>query len=172
MRVEDSFYFGKIVRKHSYKGEVVVKIDPDYFELITELESVWIVQNNHLVPFFMEKIDYQRETFFRVKFENVDTDHEAEKLVGNAIYLNQKFLPKSKGTDFYKHEIIGFEVIDNNFGSIGKVERVNDTTPQLLLEISNGEKTILIPAIPEFIEKIDRKKKTILVNTPDGLLEL
>lgn len=172
MRVEDSFYFGKIVRKHSYKGEVVVKIDPDYFDLITELESVWIVQSNHLVPFFMEKIDYQRETFFRVKFENVNNDVEAEKLVGNSIYLNQNFLPKSKGNDFYKHEIIGFEVIDVQFGKIGSVIRVNDSTPQLLLEIDNGNKTVLIPAIPEFIEKIDRKKKTIIVNTPDGLLAL
>jgi 16S rRNA processing protein RimM len=172
MRVEDSFYFGKIVRKHSYKGEIVVKLDPDYFELMIELESIWIVQNNHLVPFFMENMSYQRETFFRVKLEGVDTEIEADKLMGSAIYLNKDFLPKSKGNDFYKHEIIGFDVIDVNHGNIGKIERVNDTTPQLLFEINNENKILLIPAIPEFLQKIDRKKKTITVVTPDGLLEL
>ena len=172
MRKEDSFYFGRIVRKHSYKGEVVVKLEPDFFELITELESVWLEQNHHLVPFFMENISYQKETFFRVKFEGIDSEVAANKLIGNAIYLNQKYLPKSDGNDFYKHEIIGFQVIDVNHGEIGKVLRVNDSTPQLLLEIQGNSKVISIPLNEAFVQEIDKKKKIITVETPDGLLDL
>lgn len=171
MRVEDCFYFGRIVRKHSYRGEVVFKLEPEFFELINELESVWLEINHHLVPFFMEKISFHRETFFRVKLEGIDSEVEADKLIGLAIYLHQKFLPKIEGDDFYKHEIIGFQVVDVNFGTIGKVVNVNDATPQTLLEIDNGSKIILIP-LQAFMQKIDKKKRLITVETPKGLLEL
>ena len=172
MRSEDVFYFGRIVRKHSYKGEVVVKLEPDFFELITESESVWLEQDHHLVPFFMEQIQYQKETFFRVKFEGIDTDIQAGKIMGSAIFLSKELLPKARGNDFYKHEVIGFKVIDVTYGEIGKVVNVNDSTPQILLEIDNGQKIILIPANEAFIQKIDRKTKSITVETPEGLLEL
>jgi len=171
MNVKDCFYFGRIVRKHSYKGEIVVKLEPDFLELINELESVWLEINHHLVPFFIEKIAFQRETFFRVKFEGVNTELEADQIVGKSIFLNQKYLPKTKEGEFFKHEIIGFQVVDIHYGEVGKVANVNDSTPQMLLEVDNGSKIIFIP-LAAFVKKIDKKKQLITVETPEGLLDL
>jgi len=172
MRVEDCFYFGKIVRKHSYKGEVVINLEPDFSEIITELESVWLLTNNQLVPFFIEKLTYYKNYMYRIQFEGLYSETEADKIIGNLVYLSNEYLPKSEGDDFYTHEILGFTVVDVNVGTVGKVMFVNVSTPQTLLEVDNGTKMVFIPAHEAFIRKIDKKKKIITVETPEGLLDL
>jgi len=81
-------------------------------------------------------------------------------------------LPQLEGTQFYYHEIIGFEMIDTEFGSVGTITGVNDSTAQALFEVDHNGSEVLIPINDEFIEKLDRENKTITVTTPEGLIDL
>ena len=83
-----------------------------------------------------------------------------------------ELLPKLEGNKFYFHEIINFKLIDENFGLVGVVKGVNDTTDQALFEVDRDGIEILIPLNDDFIKKIDRTNKSITVNTPKGLIEL
>jgi 16S rRNA processing protein RimM len=60
---------------------------------------------------------------------------------------------------------------DITYGHIGIIKAINDTTAQALFEVEKDGKEILIPVNDEFIVKVDRKK-TIIVNTPEGLIDL
>ena len=75
-------------------------------------------------------------------------------------------------TKFYFHEIIGFQLNDENFGAVGTVKGVNDSTAQALFEVDRNGIEILIPMNDDFITNLDRDAKTITVNTPPGLIEL
>ncbi|MGY5848083.1 ribosome maturation factor RimM [Salegentibacter sp. HM20] len=172
MTVEECFFLGKIVAKFSFKGEVLIKLDTDEPELYTEMESVLIEYNGNLVPFFIEKSSLQKSTLLRVKFEDIDTEEDAEDLVGALTYLPLTMLPQLEEDQFYYHEIIGFDVIDAEHGNIGKITGINDSTAQALFEIKKGDKDLLIPMNDEFIEKIDKPNKTIYLNTPEGLVEM
>ena len=172
MRKEDCFYLGKIVRKHSFKGEVVIKLDTDEPELYQGMESIFVDLGNNLIPFFIEKSLLQKGNQLRVQFEDVYTEEEADGILKADVYLPLDLLPKLSGNKFYFHEIIGFKVVDVNFGFVGVIEGVNDKTAQPLFEISNGDKEIFIPMIDDFIKKVDREKKVIEVDTPQGLIEL
>ena len=108
----------------------------------------------------------------RVKFEDVNTEDEASFIMKSGIYLPLDLLPKLEGNQFYFHEIIGFTVIDRNFGTVGVVVNVNDAAAQPLFEIERGDKEIFIPLIDDFIKKVDRNNKEIQVETPEGLIEL
>ena len=169
---DDCFYLGKIVKKHSFKGEVVIKLDTDEPELYRNMESVFVDIGNNLVPFFIEKSSLSRNTMLRVKFEDIDTEEDADSIVKSEIYLPVSLLPKLEGNKFYYHEVIDFTVIDEKHGDIGTITNINDSAAQPLFEIDNDGTEIFIPMVDDFIQKVDRDNKTIHVNTPEGLIDL
>lgn len=172
MQLAAYFYVGRIVRKFSYKGELIIQVDSDYPEIIIESESVYITIGDNLVPFFMEKKLWQKALQLRVRFEDVDSEQEADKLMGKKVYLPNSILPERTGLDFYNNEILEFKVEDKQYGYVGIVKGVNDKTPQTLLEVHDERGTVFIPVNDEFIKKIDRKNQLIVVETPEGLLDL
>ena len=94
MRKEDCFYLGKIVKKHSFKGELVIKLDTDEPELYGNMESVFVDLGGNLVPFFIEKSSLSKGTMLRVKFEDVNSEDEADMMIRSGIYLPLNLLPK------------------------------------------------------------------------------
>ena len=172
MRKEDCFYLGKIAKKFSFKGEVLIYLDTDEPELYENMESVFVEFNKNLVPFFIENAALHKNDFLRVQFEDVDSEEEADKLIGCEIYLPLNMLPKLEGNQFYFHEVIGFEIEDKRVGVFGKIVSINDTTAQPLFEVVNGEVEILVPMIDQFLVEIDRKNKKVVMDLPEGLIEM
>jgi len=125
-----------------------------------------------LIPFFIEQSQLHKSDLLRVKFEEVTTEEDADVLLKSDVYLPLDLLPKLEGNKFYFHEVIGFTIIDNTFGTVGVIKGINDNTSQALFEIDREGVEILIPMNDEFIKKIDRDSKTITVETPEGLIEL
>ncbi|WP_053992782.1 ribosome maturation factor RimM [Mangrovimonas sp. TPBH4] len=172
MQKKDCFYLGKIVKKYSFKGEVLVKLDTDEPELYDHLDSVFVELRNNLVPFFIESSQLHKSDLLRIKFEEVDTEQDADSIMKCDLYLPLEFLPKLEGNKFYFHEVIGFTIEDTNFGPIGTIKAINDSTAQALFEIDRDGIEILIPMNDEFIKEVNRDTKTILVETPEGLIDL
>lgn len=172
MKKEDCFYLGKIVKKYSFKGEVLAKLDTDQPELYENLDAIFLELRNNLVPFFVERSQLHKSELLRLKFEDVNTEADADSIMKSDLYLPLDLLPKLDGNKFYFHEVIGFTITDTNFGDVGVIKAINDSTAQALFEIDREGTEILIPMNDEFIVKVDRKQKTILVETPEGLIDL
>ncbi|EAQ40722.1 ribosome maturation factor RimM [Polaribacter sp. MED152] len=172
MRKEECFYLGRIVTKYSFKGEVVIKLDTDEPELYKNMESVYVEFGSNLVPFFIEKSSLHKGNQLRVQFEDVYSEEEADSILKCGIYLPLDLLPKLSGDKFYFHEVIGFKVMDANYGEVGSIVHINDKAAQPLFEIDSNGKEVFIPMIDDFIKKVDRANKTIEVETPEGLIEL
>ena len=172
MRKEECFYLGKIAKKFSFKGEVLIYLDTDEPELYENMESVFVELNKYLVPFFIENSSLHKNDFLRVKFEDIDTEDDADEIIGSELYLPLSFLPKLEGNQFYYHEVIGFKIEDQRLGVVGTIVSVNDSTAQPLFEVLNGNVEMLIPMIDQFLVKIDRENRKVVMNLPEGLVEM
>ncbi|WP_318641336.1 ribosome maturation factor RimM [Flavobacterium ardleyense] len=172
MRKEDCFYLGKIAKKFSFKGEVLAYLDTDEPELYENLESVFVEFNKNLVPFFIVSSSLHKNDFLRIRFEDMNTEEDADSIINCPIYLPISMLPKLSGNKFYFHEVIGFEIEDKRLGVFGKIVSINDTTAQPLFEVENGAVQLLIPMIDQFLVKIDRPNKKVLMDLPEGLIEM
>ena len=172
MKKEDCFYLGKIVRKYSFRGELLAKLDTDEPDLYDNLDAIFINLRGTLIPFFVKSSQLHKSELLRLKFEDVNTEADADALIKTDLYLPLDLLPKLEGNKFYFHEVIGFTVNDNNFGEVGILKSINDSTAQSLFEIDRDGVEVLIPMNDKFMVKVDRKNKTILLNTPEGLIDL
>jgi 16S rRNA processing protein RimM len=172
MRKEECFYLGKIAKKFSFKGEVLIYLDTDEPELYENMESIFVEYNKNLVPFFIENSSFHKNDFLRVKFEDVDNEAEADAILNHEVYLPLSMLPKLEGNKFYFHEVIGFEIEDKRIGIFGKIVSINDTSAQPLFEVINGNVEILVPMIDQFLVQIDRENKKVIMDLPEGLVEM
>lgn len=168
---EDCFYVGRIVKKYGFKGEVVLKLDTDVPEAYSQMESLFLQRAGAMVPFFIEKSSLSGE-YMRIKFEGVDTEGAAEAILRSEAYLPMDCLPDLGEGKFYYHEIKGYKAVDAMKGPIGIVTGVNDSAAQALFEIDCAGREILIPLVDDFIQKVDKKNKTLYLKAPEGLLDL
>ncbi|NTW33067.1 MAG: 16S rRNA processing protein RimM [Bacteroidetes bacterium] len=171
MKKEDNFQLGYISKTHGYKGEVVFLTNPEIQIKYNKLESVLLEINGNLIPFFIDSISVLANNAVLVKFNDIDSEEKAKKLVKCNIFLPLQMLAKSKKPP-QQSDIIGYKVIDDNKGEIGVISNILDMPQQLILEIKNGPIEILIPANENIIYKIDKKNKTVFINAPEGLIDI
>ena len=172
MTKEDCYLLGKITKTHGLKGELAIWLDVDYPEEYEELDSVLLEIKGELVPHFVEEIQIRPNKSI-IKFEDIDTIEAAGKLVNCDIYLPEDNLPELEDDDqFYYHEIIDYVVVDEVKGKLGKVLAVYTSDRQDLIAMQYEGKEVLIPIDDDIVKTVDREKKELYTNLPEGLLEI
>lgn len=160
---------GYIAKVHGLKGEITM--------VITEavdaglLKSIFIEVNNNLVPYFIEGISDRGDKAF-VKLEDINSVEQAETLKGCSVYLPKEMRPKLNRGEFYDDEILGFEVVSETDEPLGTVSEVVPSGPNRLLSLNYLGKEVLIPTNGPFIKSVNKTKKKIVVQLPDGFLDI
>ena len=173
MNKADCFHLGYIAKLHGYKGEVSLFLDVTNPEDYASLDAFFIDINDQLTPFFVESFKLKNKGFAAVKLEGVDSESDARLILRKSVYLPDQILPELEGTNFYDHEVIGFHVNDERFGAVGVLKQVIDfkSNPLLQIEGPKGQE-VLVPLLKDTVVSIDRKKKSMSIQSPEGLIEL
>lgn len=175
MKLEDCFYLGYVFRASGDSGRIGIKLDTDRPEAYKKLESVLVRMNESdqsPVPFFIQRIHKLEKDEVTLDLDLGRQLPNASFLKGKSVYLPLDLLPDLGKNKFYFHEVIGFEVIDAEKGSIGKVKDFYDSAAHSVMAVEQGEREILIPLTDEVLKEVDKKGKRIEVETPPGLIEL
>jgi 16S rRNA processing protein RimM len=171
MDINSCFKIGWILKPHGLKGEVTIVLEDEAPDDWSSLKSVFLEQNQRLVPYFIESVSAQPKKAF-VKFEDIDNAEGAAKITKQSVYIEKALRPKSGRGEFYTDEVIDFEVHDQSLGLLGRIQEIMNAGPNRLLVVQQNNKEILIPINGPFITSINKSKKRVSVNLPEGFLDI
>ena len=171
MEKTDCIQAGRIVKTFGYKGEVIAHISEDFAKIIIKKGSIFIETDEELVPYFIESFEWGDKELHTIKFEDINDVGQAKAFSGNIIWFPTSMLPEGFTLPEPLSDIQGYTVIDKEYGEIGMAEDITELPSQSILRILQGDREILLPVNDDFILKVDRKKRQILIHAPQGLIE-
>ena len=169
---------GFITSCHGINGQLKVKSLSDFEERFLNPGMRWLQKENEpptkikLISGFKQP---GKETFI-VKLQGINTRNHAEQLKKFKILVKTDTLPKLKKEEFHLLELINLEVktLNNDeLETIGKVINLeNEKNNLLIIDLFKNQKKVLIPFVKEIVPLVDIKNNFIIINPPNGLLEL
>ena len=169
---------GLITSCHGINGQLKIKSLSDFEERFLQPGMRWL-QKDDEPPSKVELISGfkqpGKETFI-VRFKGINTRNHAEQLKKFKILVKTDKLPKLKKEEFHLLELINLDVkISENdeLKIIGKVINLeNEKNNLLVIELFKNQKKVLVPFVREIVPLVDIKNNFLIINPPNGLLEL
>ena len=169
---------GFITSCHGINGQLKVKSLSDFEERFLKPGVRWLQKENEppsrieLISGFKQP---GKETFI-IKILGINTRNHAEKLKKSKILVKTNKLPKLKKGEFHLLELINLQVntLENDeLKIIGKVINLeNEKNNLIVIELFENQKKVLIPFVKEIVPLVDVKNNYLVINPPNGLLEL
>lgn len=165
------FKIGKFVSTFGLQGELVLKHNLGKKTSLKGLQALFIEEKkDSFIPWFIESAKIKSEEEIYIKLEGVSVKEQANKLTQKQVWLPEpdfkKFSSKSSPINFLNYEIV------ENDKVLGKIVEVIEQPHQILCRIDFNGKEAFIPLHEETILKIDKKKQQVIVELPEGLLEI
>ena len=174
----DWLVVGLITSCHGINGQLKVKSLSDFEERFLKPGIRWLQEENkppskiELISGFKQP---GKETFI-VKLQGINTRNHAEQLIKFKILVKTYKLPKLKKEEFHLLELINLDVKtfeNEELKIIGKVVNLeNEKNNLLVIELFKNQKKVLVPFVEEIVPLVDIKNNFLIINPPNGLLEL
>jgi 16S rRNA processing protein RimM len=164
---------GRISRAHGVAGEVAVDVRTDSPELRFAPGATVDTDPPERGPLTVRRTRWHSGRLL-VVFDGVDDRTAAEQLRGTLLVADSSTSPAAgDADDFWDHQLVGLVAVLVNGATLGTVEEVlhlpvNDT---LVIRGAAGEE-ILVPFVRAIVPEVDLDARRLLVDPPEGLLEL
>jgi 16S rRNA processing protein RimM len=164
----------KVIKSFGVKGEMLIKYSPHFQEDIDEKRPVFIAYDGLPVPFFIESITNRGTDQALVKLSGINSDELVNEISGEIIFIEHKG-KKGKESSFSATDINGYTVLTDNGDVIGTVAQYYDYPGNPCFGITRPDKEraeLLLPVHEDIIKKIDPRKKVLVAQIPEGLLDI
>jgi 16S rRNA processing protein RimM len=170
---DDLIIVAHAVRTRGLKGELVADVLTDFperFDSVSDL--IGVDPRGERKQLELESHWFQNDRMV-LKFAGYDDIESAKALVGYDFGLPEAERVELAEGEYYDWELEGC-VVENRLGqSVGKVREVMRTGGvELLLVEAEAGQDVLIPMAQEIVVEIDVAGKKILIDPPEGLLDL
>lgn len=164
---------GKLGKPHGISGAFRIYMQRELKSSLRFPKHFLVLEKGNLLPWFVIKVEWIAFNEGFIWFEEITTPEKAKQYSGRELFLTEKDINTyfKKDSESYGF-LIGYKASDEDLGQIGTIEEIIENPGQILLAIRSGENEVLVPLVDEFITEVNKKKKEIVLNLPEGLLEL
>lgn len=108
-----------------------------------------------------------------VKLEQFESREDADALAQRYLLLPTDAVPPLDEGEVFYHDLLDMSVVTVSGERVGRVREVFETDPHHLLEVkSDAGKLHLIPFAERIVREVDVEGKRLVIDPPEGLLEL
>ncbi len=163
---------GRIARAQGNRGQVIVDPVTDFPEERFKTGSVLQIRRSEAIECLtVEDVRFHRGRPILV-LAGVDTMDAAEALAGTELRVDADSLQPLPPGSFYHHDLIGCAVETTDGRRVGDVAAVEGESAGSRLVVKSGGAEILIPLVEGICVSVDIAGRKIVVEPPDGLLDL
>jgi 16S rRNA processing protein RimM len=162
---------GRITGAHGIRGEVKVESLTDFPERFDEGSRLLLVPPSGPVT----EVEILASRFHKGRFllvlDGVSDRTAAEGLRGSFLKIEEEDIRSLPEGQYYHHELMGLLVVSEEGTALGEVKGVLPTGSNLVLEVHDGSREVLIPFIDDVVRNVDLDAGRMTVHVIPGLLQ-
>tara|TARA_Y100000589_G_scaffold312728_1_gene333371 strand:+ start:113 stop:652 length:540 start_codon:yes stop_codon:yes gene_type:complete len=175
---ENWLVIGIITSPHGVAGKLNIKSLSDFTERFTQPGKRWIQKNDeepipyHLISGFKKP----GKELFIISLEGIRDRNAADNLKQYKLLVKSNDIPKLKDNEFHLNQLLNLDVklfVENEIYVIGQVvDLITEYNSLIVIRLNKNNRNVLIPFVKEIVTTIDIKNNYLIIDPPQGLLEL
>lgn len=169
---EEIVEIGTFNKPHGISGEISASFLCDSDE-VNQFSCLIANINGIFVPFFIDNIRDKNNHTVLLKLSDIDSEESAKQFIKHDIYvLKAEYTEEEDSDETSASDFIGFTIMDSEYGLIGEIVDIDDSTENALFIVEKDDVEYYIPITMDFINEIDEDKEIIYMTLPSGMLDL
>jgi 16S rRNA processing protein RimM len=169
---DDLALVGRIARAHGIRGQVIVNPETDFLDSRFRPGAILHVLRNGVPQALRVTTARVHQGRPIIGIEGIETMNDAEALAGLELRVPEEDLEPLPAGVFYRHELVGCRVETVAGQPVGEVQKVEGDMGISRLVVNGPGGEVLIPLAEAICVTIDTAARRIVVDPPEGLLEL
>ncbi|WP_291322487.1 ribosome maturation factor RimM [Desulfonatronospira sp.] len=173
MAARNLFVCGKVVKPHGLKGELCIIWYADSPLLLQGPDKIFLrLPGKRPVPFRTVGLrEHQKRLLLQL--DNVSGRDQAEEWRDAEILVDARILPPADEEEIYLHQLLDCRVYLKSGAYIGLVQGFFPQKEGEVWQIvSEHGREVLFPAEDDFILELDPENRKIVIDPPEGLLDI
>jgi len=154
---------GKIVNTHGIRGEVKIVPWADSAEFLLRFKTLYL--DGNAVRVVSSRVHKGNVI---AALEGVTTVESAQALKDKTVFIDRDDVHLNEG-EYFISDVLGLDAVDDKTGK--KIGIITDfyEYPASIVYVIKGDREILLPAVPEFLKKVDVAGGTVRVKLIEGM---
>ena len=162
---------GKILSAHGLTGELLLEHTLGKATSLKKVEVLFIEDyKKALLPYFITASRKKTADAVFINLEGINTRERAQQLVSRTVWIPEELYHQLASKNAPAN-LLGYQIIENG-KEIGIISEVIEQPQQLVCKVFIQEQEVLIPLHEDTLLSIDHPGKKIIVQLPEGLLDI